>query len=157
MDGRAVLRQHCGMQVMPLRESRERAEKAHVLRAVGFSWNEIATHLGYRSHGAAQTAVKRHRQRNPLPDAEETLTNVMALRTKRTIDGESLLEAAKASGDLSGWAGIHRALTAQDIDTLKLHGLHAPERHLVAVAPVDAITRLRGELLDVLDAEVDEE
>ncbi len=142
--------------VMPTRLSRERAEKAHVLRACGLSWNEIARKLDYKSHGAVQRAVERHRARNPVPDAEETLTNILALRARRTHNGETLLARAAASGDVTGWASLHRTLTTQDVDTLKLYGLHSPEKHLVAVAsPSELLDRLQDELSNVIEGAVE--
>ena len=43
--------------------SRERAAEAFQLRASRHSWREVCDCLGYRSIGAAQTAVNRHVER----------------------------------------------------------------------------------------------
>lgn len=160
MDGGAILWYLSGMpQTMPLRVSRERAEQASVLRSCGFSWSEIAKALGFTSVGGAQQAVASHRARNPLPTAEDTLTEILDRRRVTTSAGLQQLAQAAAAGDATAVAGLIRALTAADSETAKLYGLHAPEKHqhLVAVAPADAISRLRGELLDTIDAEVVEQ
>lgn len=119
--------------VMPTALSRERAEQAHTLRALGFSWNEIANQLGYRSHGAAQTAVKRHRQRNPPPTADEAMSDIIERRRVAVRALTRSLARAQAAGDASAVASLSRAITAADAETSKLLGLYAPDRVDVTV------------------------
>ncbi|KZS75909.1 hypothetical protein A4G26_22235 [Mycobacterium kansasii] len=82
-------------QVMPLAESRARAEQAFVMREVGMqSWSKIRDALGFKSVGAAQLAVKRYRERNPLPNAEAARAGIV--ERKRVTLGAALRSLAES-------------------------------------------------------------
>jgi hypothetical protein len=49
--------------VMPLADSRQRAELAYQLRSIGRSWRQIRDELGYKSVGAVTSAYERHEAR----------------------------------------------------------------------------------------------
>lgn len=146
------------MHTMPLAQSRERAERASFLRACGMSWREICQQLGYSSHGAVQLAVQRHRRRNPPPSPQDTFIEIGLRRQHVNATVLRQLAVAAAGGDSNAVANLARTITAADESTARMYGLNAPERHehLVAAAPADAVARLRGELLDVIDAEVEQ-
>lgn len=54
----------------PRKDARKRAADAYRLRCTGRTWDEIATELDYRSHGAAHDAVKSHIARMPTEDQD---------------------------------------------------------------------------------------
>lgn len=51
-------------------DARKRASQAYNLRCMGRGWQEIADATGYKSAGAAFTAVKGHIERMPAEDQE---------------------------------------------------------------------------------------
>lgn len=143
----ALLRHHCGMRVMPLHDSRARAERAFQLRAVGWSWNRIAAELGYASHGAAQTAVKRHEartsgessdsSRRSLIEAARVTTAVLFDRFAAAADREDDKVMALLNGEI-----------ARNRDQLaKLTGAYMPAQ--VNVTTADDVKRLRDEFYEL--------
>lgn len=154
-------------QVMSLRESRERAERVHLLRALGFSWGQIRDAEGFTSVGGAQRACERHRARNVMPDRNTVATEIV--ERKRFMSSKAAAALARTD-DPHVVAELVRAMNAQDVELAKMYGLtsnavdvnvRVPHRE-----PAEVIEALRDELLasvaareaaaqaDVLDAEV---
>lgn len=159
-----TLRYVCGMpHVMPLRDSRARAEKVYYLRAVaGLSWSAIRDQCGYSSVGGAQRAYERHRARNPLPDGNATLGEILERKRLSTGVASKALARAMAAEDWTAVASLLRTITSSDNELARLFGLHAPERqHLavtVAQSPREAIDQARQLTLEsIIDAEVIEQ
>ncbi len=135
---------------MTLEASRARAEQAFVMREVGMqSWSKIRDALGFRSVGAAQLAVKRYRERNPLPNAEAARAGIV--ERKRVTLGTALssLAQAKQAGDHQVVARLIDVITRADAELARLYGLNAPEQVDVTVTtdPRAVIDRLEAELL----------
>lgn len=159
--------------VMPHRDSRERAEKAFRLHALGYTWQAVADHLGYRSRGAAQLAAKRHLDRTPLETVEGARKSVTErLQIAATILAERVFEA-RENGDDDRLVPLMRELRNTTTEMAKLNGLHVPVAqqldvtvHQSATAIID---RMEADLLalaerrpqraisDVIDGEVIEE
>lgn len=144
-------------QVMPLADSRARAEQAFVMREVGMqSWSKIRDALGFKSVGAAQLAVKRYRDRNPLPNAEAARAGIVE-RKRVTLGAalRSLAESQKA-GDHQSVARLIDVITRADAELARLYGLNAPDKLDVTVTqtPAAIIAEARTRLLEVVDAEV---
>jgi hypothetical protein len=154
--------------VMNHQDSRARAAAAYRLRAVGRTWQEVADALGYRSCGAAHTAVTRHLDRTPAESvstarrsATESLRIVQSVLFERFAD-------AKQRGDDETLAMLARELRNNVGEVAKLRGLYAPARseveiniHQTATAILDraesellALTAERQRQIPVLDAEV---
>jgi len=109
---------------MPLAESRQRAERAYVLREVAcLPWSKVAQQLGYRSVGAAQSAVARYAARNPLPNAQEAAAGIIARKRHAISIGMTSLAAAQKNGDHRTVAQLLDALTRADAELAKLYGL----------------------------------
>lgn len=144
-------------QVMPLRDARVRAERVYYLRAVaGLSWSAIRDECGYSSIGGTQNAYKRYLERNPAPDGDTVLAEIMERKRVTTGVASKALARAMAAGDWSAAASLLRTINAQDNELAKLYGLHAPERHQhqVAVATADRFDQLERELLQTIEGEV---
>lgn len=115
-------------QVMPLRDSRARAERAFQLRAIGRSWRQIAAELDYRSTGAVVNAVNRHMQREA---AEPRETSRRSLIESARITHSVLFDrfaAAVAREDDATTALLSRELARNRDQLAKLLGAYAPER-----------------------------
>lgn len=143
-------------QVMPLRDARARAERVYNLRAFGLSWSAIRDECGYSSIGGTQNAYKRHAARNPVPDGETVLAEIIERKRVATGVASKALARAVAAGDFSAASSLLRTLNAQDNELAKLFGLHAPERHqvAVAVATTEVLDELEQKLTGVIDGEV---
>lgn len=144
-------------QVMPLRESRARAEQVFVMRAVGCQpWSKIRDNLGYKSVGAAQMAYRRFLARNPVPDGKTALAEI--IERKRVTTGSALAALAQAqkAGDHQMVAQLIGVITRSDAELAKLYGLNAPEQVNVNVTQTlpELIADTRQRMLEVLDAEV---
>lgn len=137
-------------QVMPLAESRERAEQAHVMRVMGSSWRQIAAALGFTSVGGAQQAVQGHRKRNPLPDGETVRVEIAERRRITNQAAFKELARARAAGDSSAVAALIRTITSSDAETARMYGL-AQERVNVTVTqtPAAILDRAETELLEL--------
>ena len=135
-------------------DARRRAERAHQLRALGRTWQEIADSLGYRSRGSAQDAVARLLTRS-APESPEALRRVEAeeLRIRRAVLHERF-HAARARQDDDALVALNRELDRISTRVSKLHGLDAPERQQVdlnlATDPAAIIAETRDRLLAVL-------
>lgn len=144
---------------MPIRDSRDRAEQAFQLRAIGRTWAEIADALGYRSRGAAQLAVKRLHSRQPPASPEAARrSSLEALRVCRSVLFERFADA-KRSGDDGTLIGLHRELARNISESAKLAGAYSPT--VIDVNVTQTVTELiadtRARLLAAIDAEVVEE
>ncbi len=139
-------------QVMPLAKSRERAEEAHTLRVLGFSWREIAGALGYTSVGGAQQAVASHRKRNPPPSAKDTLAEILERRRLTNQRVLRQLAVAEAAGDSAAVASLARTVNTSDSELAKLLGLNAAERVDVTVgrSPAELLAQGREAQLAAL-------
>lgn len=139
-------------QVMPLAESRARAEKVFYLRSVaGLSWSAIRNECGFSSVGGTQNAYKRHLARNPLPDGKATLAEILERKRLSTGVASKALSRAMAADDWSAVASLLRTITASDNELARLFGLHQPERHQVevTVSPLDELeNRYAGPIIE---------
>lgn len=139
-------------------DARRRAERAHQLRAIGRTWQEIADSLGYRNRGSAQDAVARLLART-APETPEALRRQEAeeLRIRRAVLHERF-HAARQREDDDALAMLNRELDRVSARQAKLHGLDAPERAEVNVhveqTPAAIIADARERMLAVVDAEV---
>ncbi|WP_240760991.1 hypothetical protein [Mycolicibacterium sp. CR10] len=111
---------------MTREDSRRRAERAHRLRALGRTWQEVADAEGYRSRGAAKTAVERLHAAEPGETADEvrryasdTLRIVRSILVGRFAD-------ASTSGDDQTLVSISRELHRNLDQWSKLVGAYAP-------------------------------
>ncbi|MCZ4534237.1 MULTISPECIES: hypothetical protein [Gordonia] len=142
---------------MPLAEAHERQDKVLYMRAVlGMSWRQIMREVGYTSVGATQQGYASARRRNQIPDGETTLAEILERRRSRLITSNKALAEAVRSGDHSATASLLRTQLADDTELAKLYGLHAPERHqvAVAVATTEVLDELEQKLTGVIDGEV---
>ncbi|PVB44275.1 hypothetical protein [Mycobacteroides abscessus] len=139
-------------------DARRRAERAHQLRAIGRTWQEIADVLGYRTRQSAMHAVTRLTDRTP-PVGAEALRRQEAeeLRIRRAALHERFADARKRKDD-DTLVSLNRELDRVATRWSKLHGLDAPERQEVNVhveqTPAAIIADARERLLAVVDAEV---
>lgn len=127
------------------------------LRSVaGLSWSAIRDECGYTSNGGAQRAYKRYLDRNPVPDGDTVLAEIIERKRVTTGVATKALARAVSSQDWSAAASLLRTINAQDNELAKLYGLHAPERHQhqVAVATADRFDQLERELLATIDGQV---
>lgn len=139
-------------QVMSLRESRERAERVHLLRALGLSWGAIRDAEGFTSVGGAQRACERHRARNPMPDAKTVAAEIV--ERKRFTSSKAAV-ALMQTDDPHTVAELVRAMNAQDVELAKMYGLTSEAVDVnvrVHRDPSEIIDSLRDELLASLDA-----
>ncbi|WP_165593323.1 hypothetical protein, partial [Mycobacterium lehmannii] len=145
--GCALLRHHCGMRVMPLHDSRARAERAFQLRSIGWSWNRIATELGYASHGAAQTAVKRHQERNGPEAADSSRQSLIeSARITAAVLFDRFAAASHREDDKT--LALLNGEIARNRDQLaKLTGAYMPAQ--VNVTTADDVKRLRDEFYEL--------
>lgn len=128
--------------VLTLRESRARAEKACVLRAVGRSWREVANELGYQSVGAVQLAVKRHERRNgPEPVESSRQSLVTSARITHAILFDRFAAAIDREDDATA-ALLNRELVRNRDQLARLQGAYAPDRHDVDVTVRQSATEI---------------
>lgn len=161
-------------QVMPLRDSRARAERVFVMRAVGCQpWSKIRDELGFKSVGAAQMAYRRFLARNPVPESTTVFAEI--IERKRVTTGAAMTALARAGrdGDRAAVAQLVGVVSRSDAELAKLYGLNAAEELNVHVehsataildraeadllALAKSLPGQRPELLAVIDAEVIEE
>ncbi|OBI78922.1 hypothetical protein A5664_17105 [Mycolicibacterium fortuitum] len=139
--------------VMPHRESRARAEQAFRLRSLGYTWQAVADHFGYRSCGAAQTAVNRYLDRQ-LP---ETIEGARKSATERLqISAQILAERifeARAAGDDDRLVPLMRELRNTTSEMTRLNGLNVPVAQQVDVnvqhSATAIIDRMEAALLEL--------
>lgn len=144
--------------VMPLHASRARAERAFSLRAIGRSWSEVRDELGYKSVGAAQTAVSRHMARNSAEHVDTTRRGaVESLRITTSVLFDRFAAAVVREDDATV-ALLNREIVRNRDQLARLTGAYMPERAEVdvTVAGVESTRRALLERLErpVLEAEV---
>lgn len=138
---------------MSHRDSRERAEQAFRLRSLGYTWKAVADHLGYRSAGAAQTAVNRHVDRMPPESSEAARKSITErLQITSTILAERLFQA-REDGDDDRLVAVSRELRNTTAELAKINGLNVPVAQQVDVnvshTAAEAVNRLEQELLAI--------
>lgn len=141
-------------QVMSLRESRERAERVYLLRAVlGLSWSVIRDQEGFTSVGGAQRAYERHSARNVMPDAKTVAAEI--LERKRFTTGAAAAALVKAK-DPRAVAELVRAITAGDAELAKMYGLNQETVNVNVTqrTTIEVLADYKQQLLDAIDAEV---
>ena len=144
---------------MSLRDSRARAERAFGLRAIGRTWREVASELGFKSIGAAQLAVSRHLARSSPESVDTTRRGaVESLRITTSVLFDRFA-AAVGRGDDATAALLNRELVRNRDQAARLLGLYAPSQTEVdvRVSASALIADTRERLLAVVDAEVVEE
>jgi hypothetical protein len=157
---------------MNRQDSRARAEEAFRLRAVGRTWAEIATALGYRGRQSAQDAVRRHLDRT-APESPEAARRSASegLRITKSVLFATLA-AAKQRGDSQAVVAAAKAVADVIEKDARLNGLHAPARTEVDVNlsadPAALLDKLEAAMLErddqrqrqlqpaIIDAEVEE-
>ncbi len=142
--------------VMPLAESRARAEQAFIMREIGMkSWRQVRDALGFKSIGAAQMAVKRYRERNPLPSADAAMAGIV--ERKRVTIGSAIKSLAEAqrSSDHQAVARLVDVITRADAELARLYGLSSDTLNVnVTQTPAAIIADTRERLLAAVDAEI---
>ncbi|ULE33345.1 hypothetical protein [Mycobacterium sp. IDR2000157661] len=136
--------------------SQERAAEAFQLRASRYSWREVCDRLGYRSIGAAQSAVNRHVERlRREPTATSVESHKFAIET-RTRAMTARFTSAFTAGDDDTLIALNREIVRNEAELAKIGGLYEPERVNVNVVqdPSAIIADARQRLLSVVDAEV---
>ena len=111
----------------------------------------MADHLGYRSAGAAQTAVNRHLDRTPAETPEAARRSATErLQITSTILAERLFEA-RERGDDDRLVAVSRELRNTTAELAKLNGLNVPVAQQVDVTvhqdATAIIDRMESELL----------
>ncbi|OQZ88814.1 hypothetical protein BST11_21055 [Mycobacterium alsense] len=141
---------------MPRYASRERAAEAFQLRASRHSWREVCDRLGYRSVGAAQSAVNRHVERlRREPKTTSFEAHKFAIQT-RTRALTQRFTAAYRAGDDDTLVTLNREIIRNEAELAKLDGLYEPETVNINVTqtPAAIIADTRERLLAAVDAEV---
>jgi hypothetical protein len=136
--------------------SQERAAEAFQLRASRYSWREVCDHLGYRSIGAAQSAVNRHVERlRREPTTISVEAHKFAIET-RSRAMTARFTAAFTAGDDDTLVTLNREIARNEVELAKLAGMYAPEQLNVNVTqtPAAIIAEARDRLLAAVDAEV---
>jgi hypothetical protein len=83
-------------QVMPLADSRARAERVAYLGAVaGLPWSKIRDECGFTPVGGAQRAYAAHRKRNPIPSGETVFSELLERNRFRSSQGTVALTRAQ--------------------------------------------------------------
>jgi hypothetical protein len=140
-------------------DSRARAKEAFDLRASRHSWREVCDRLGYRSVGAAQTAVNRHvarERREATPTSIETHKAGIETRTRAL---NHRFAAAFRSGNDDTLIGLNREIARNEAELAKLAGMYEPATVNVNIhtTATQIIADARERLLAVVDAEVIEQ
>lgn len=138
------------------RETRARHEQARHLRACGYTWAQIADHLGYRTRSGAQRAVERlYARTRETPDvARRSLVD--GLELTKSLLFERLADP-KNRNDVSAITALSREIRTVTAEAAKLDGLHAAQKIDVSVTQlttVQILSEYERKLLDAIDAEV---
>ncbi|PXW34061.1 UNVERIFIED_CONTAM: hypothetical protein DES50_102686 [Williamsia faeni] len=152
-------------QVMPLRESRARAEKVFVMRSLGGQpWSKIRDELGFGSVGAAQMAYRRFLARNPVPDGKTVFAEILERKRVTTSAALTAMARAERDGDLQAVATLIGVVSRMDAELAKLYGLNRETVHVdlnVSASPGAILDRAEADLLalaqrhpQIIDAEV---
>ncbi|WAC55170.1 hypothetical protein [Gordonia sp. SL306] len=143
---------------MSREDSRRRAERAHRLRALGRTWAEIADSEGFRSRGAARTAVQRYLDSEPGESVDEVRRSAgETLRITRSVLMGRFADASRRGDDdmlVKLSREVHRNLS----QWAQLTGANSPERHqveaVVATTTTDLLDQLEAKFGNVIDGEV---
>ncbi len=141
---------------MPLANSRDRAARVAYLRSVaGLPWSAIRDECGFTSIGAAQSAYKSHRRRNPIPNGEFVFAELLDRHNYRNQQGVLAIRQAQALGDYSVISSLIRALSSNDADLARWFGIDSQTVNVnVSTSVREIISETRARLLAVVDAEV---
>jgi hypothetical protein len=144
---------------MPLRESRSRAERVFLMRAVGQQpWSKIRDTLGFGSVGAAQMAYRRYLKRNPVPDSKSVLAEILERKRALTEQAIAALTKAQNAGDFQSVAALIRTVTQSDAELARMFGLSQQTVNVtIKQSPSEIIAEAQARLLAVIDAEVIDE
>jgi Zn-dependent M32 family carboxypeptidase len=144
---------------MPLRESRSRAERVFLMRAVGQQpWSKIRDELGFGSVGAAQMAHRRYLKRNPVPDSKSVLAEILERKRALTEQAIAALTKAQNAGDFQSVAALIRTVTQSDAELARMFGLSQQTVNVtIKQSPSEIIAEAQARLLAVIDAEVIDE
>ncbi|AQT78305.1 hypothetical protein B1R94_02225 [Mycolicibacterium litorale] len=143
----------------PRQNSRDRAAKAFNLRCKGWTWRDIATELGYRSHAGAITAVRQHLARQPTED-QAILKAYTAGSYQLTLQRlQRLADKAETAEDFTASATIARAIGDLTDKHAKLTGQYVePDKPdvevnvTVGLTPAAVIGEARSNLLAIAAA-----
>lgn len=143
---------------MSREDSRRRVERAHQLRALGRSWQEIADSEGYRSRGAARTAVKNFTEGEPGESVEEVRRSAAeTLRITRSILLGRVADATQR-GDDDTLVKLSREVHRNLAQLAQLVGANAPARSEIELAvkssPTSIVDQAERQLLATIDGEV---
>jgi hypothetical protein len=139
--------------------SRERAAEAFGLRSTRYSWREIRDRLGYRSVGAAQSAVNRHVARNRRGEAKRvTVESHKAAIETRTRAMSQRFVAAFRNGDDDTMVTLNSEISRNEVELAKLDELY-PDPNVkvdvsVSIDPAALLAETRQRLMSVIDGEV---
>lgn len=108
----------------PRSEARKRAAEAYRLRCLGHTWDEIANRTGYKSHGAAHTAVTKHIERMPIED--QAMARAFSAGNYRAVVAKlhDLADRCKALGRTTAEVQALDAAASVQERHDKLLGLH---------------------------------
>ncbi|MDX1880088.1 hypothetical protein SBE55_19995 [Mycolicibacterium sp. 141076] len=124
------------------------------------SWSKVAERCGYRSVGAAQTAVKRYAARNPLPSAQAAADEIVARKRHSLSIAYASLSAAFKAGDYRTVAQLVDSITRADAELARLFGIGSENVQVnvkLDQTAVEIVAAARERLMAVIDAEVVEE
>jgi hypothetical protein len=141
-------------QVMPLRDSRLRAERAFGLRAIGRTWREVCNELGYKSVGAAQLAVSRHMARMDPESVDTTRRGALeSLRITTSVLFDRFAAAVVREDD-NTVVLLNREIVRNRDQLARLTGAYTPERTEVDVTLTQAsfIESIRTRAVEMVDA-----
>lgn len=107
-------------------DSQRRAERAHRLRALGRTWQEVADTEGYKSRSAARTAVQNYLNREPGETPEQVRRSAAEILriTRSVLLGR--FAAATENGKDDTLVMLSREVHRNIDQWTKLHGANAP-------------------------------
>jgi hypothetical protein len=140
--------------------SSARAKEAFELRARRLSWREICDRLGYRSIGAAQTAVNRYTARERRePTTTSVETHKFGIETRTRALNVRFAAAFQAADD-DTLISLNREIIRNEAELARIGGFYMPERIDVTVTQQtlpELVAAARERALEIVDAEVVEQ
>jgi hypothetical protein len=133
--------------------SRARAEQAVVLRARGWTLQEIADELGYASRGSVRTAIDRELARSSPETADSARRSLLESARYTSRRWHDAFDTAVVARDVEAMAHAHRGLCRDRDMVAKLVGAYAPERAEVDVR-VTSVEDTRKRLLAQLERDM---
>lgn len=136
----------------PRADSRRRAAQAYQLRCMGRTWDEIAQTTGFKSHGAAFTAVKKHIERMPAED--QAVARAYSAGNYRLVIAQLYEVVARARTANKPHTAVQALQAIADVQDKhdKLVGLHIVQPTKIDVTVTSAmsvIERAEQELLAI--------